>query len=310
MRALVTGGSGFIGSNLVDGLLAAGHEVSVLDDLSTGRRSNLEHALGAGAVLHEIDVTDATGVLQVVADFAPDAVFHLAAQIDVRRSVEDPAFDARVNLEGTLNVLEAARREGVSRFVYTSTGGALYGDAEVIPTPEDAPVRPLAPYGMSKYAAEQACALYARLHGLSTVTLRYGNVYGPRQDPLGEAGVVAIFCGLATFGGRATIYGDGHQTRDYVYVGDVVAANLAAVRSDARGAYNIGTGEETSVLELLAALRDLAPHRPLTAEHAPPRPGEVVRSCLACGRATRELGWRAETTLAEGLSRTLRATPS
>jgi UDP-glucose 4-epimerase len=225
----------------------------------------------------------------------------------VRRSVEDPAHDARVNFEGTLNLLEAARLAGARRVVYTSTGGGLYGDTDILPTPEDALAQPLAPYGHSKFAAEGACALYTRLHGLSTVTLRYSNVYGPRQDPLGEAGVVAIFCGKAIHGGRPLIFGDGHQTRDYIYVGDVVAANLLVAERDTEGAFNIGTGQETSVLELLAVLRELAPEQPLEPEFAPARAGEVSRSCLAVDLARSELGWAAETPLLEGLRVTLDA---
>ena len=206
-----------------------------------------------------MDIRDAGRLQDIFVSDAPDIVFHLAAQIDVRKSIEDPAFDAGVNVIGTINVLEAARTSGVRRVVNTSTGGAIYGDVRVIPTPESTAPRPMAAYGQSKFCAEAYCGWYERLHGLSAVTLRYGNVYGPRQDPLGEAGVVAIFCGKLIAGERPVIYGDGRQTRDYAYVADVVAANLAAARHpEAHGVYNVGTGSEASVLEVLAALRRAA----------------------------------------------------
>ena len=304
MRAVVTGGAGFIGSNLVDALLERGDEVTVLDDLSTGRRENLEPALAAGAELVDLDIRDAEAVIAVLERLRPRAVFHLAAQIDVRRSTRDPAFDARVNVEGTINLLQAALRARVARFVNTSTGGAIYGEARVLPAPEDHPVAPEAPYGQSKFAAEGYCELFRRLHGLSTVSLRYSNVYGPRQDPLGEAGVIAIFCGRLLAGERPTVFGDGLQTRDYVYVDDVVRANLLAVGSPAGGAFNIGRGVETTVLELVEAL---APHARdgFEPEHAPARPGEVRHNALDSTRAEAELGWRATVGLDEGLERTL-----
>jgi UDP-glucose 4-epimerase len=304
LKAIVTGGAGFIGSHVVDALLARGDEVAVIDDLSTGRRENLEDALSKGAVLREADIRDADRMRELVLAERPEVIFHLAAQIDVRKSVSDTAFDARINVEGTVNMLNAAREAGVRRFVNTSTGGAIYGEADVLPADEDTPSRPLAPYGQSKYAAEGYCHLYARLHGMSTVCLRYGNVFGPRQDPLGEAGVIAIFCGKLIDGERPTIFGDGTQTRDYIYVGDVVDANLAAAASDATGSYNIGRGEETSVLDLVEALREFANGRPFEPEHAPPRPGEVQRNSLDAGRAREVLGWQARTDLAEGLRRT------
>jgi len=303
--ALVTGGAGFIGSNLVDGLLAAGHEVAVVDDLSTGRRENLDGALAGGATLHELDVTDAPALRAVFDAVRPQLVFHLAAQIDVRRSVEDPAADARVNVEGTINVLAAAHAAGARRVVYSATGGAVYGESDVVPTPEDAPARPLAPYGQSKLAGEGYCALFARLHGLPAIALRYANVYGPRQDPLGEGGVIAIFCGCLTEGRTPTIYGDGRQTRDFVYVGDVVDANLAAAASDLTGSYNVGTGVETSVLDLVETLDGLGAGAPLEPVHADARAGEVRRSCLDASALRAALGWQARTPLAEGLRRTL-----
>jgi UDP-glucose 4-epimerase len=305
MTALVTGGAGFIGSNLVDALLARGERVVVVDDLSTGRRANLDDALAGGATLHELDVTDARALRALMEAERPQVVFHLAAQIDVRRSVEDPAADARVNVEGTINVLAAAHAAGARRVVYSATGGAVYGEAEQVPTPEDAPERPLAPYGQAKLAGEGYCALYARLHGLSTVALRYANVYGPRQDPLGEGGVIAIFCGCLAEGRTPTIYGDGEQTRDFVYVGDVVEANLAAADATLTGSYNVGTGVETSVLELVTTLDELGLGAPLAPRHAEARAGEVRRSCLDATRLHEALGWMPRTSLADGLRLTL-----
>ena len=300
MRAVVTGGAGFIGSHLVDALVARGYEVVVLDDFSTGRRANV----AADATLNECDVRDGAGVLELLAEARPEIVFHLAARTQVRRSVETPAEDARVNVEGTINVLEAARRIGVRRFVNASTGGAIYGDADRRPTPEDAPARPNAPYGQSKLAAEGYVDLYRRLHGTSTVTLRYGNVYGPRQDPYGEAGVVAIFCGRIIGGERLVVFGDGRQTRDYVYVEDVVAANLAAADADASGPFNVGHGVQTSVLELVRALSRIV-GRDVEVEHTDGRAGEVRFSALDPSRARRGLRWRARVDLADGLARTL-----
>jgi UDP-glucose 4-epimerase len=294
LRALVTGGAGFIGSNLVDALLAAGHGVAVLDNLAAGRRENVS----ADAPLHEVDVRDADAVGRVLREQRPEVVFHLAAQIDVRRSVSEPGFDADVNVGGTVALLEAARRHGVRRVVLASTGGALYGEAETVPTAESAPLAPMAPYGAAKAAAEAYCALYTRLYGLSTTSLRLANVYGPRQDPRGEAGVVARFCAARLDGRRAAVYGDGRQTRDYVYVGDVVDAFAAAARSPEMGALNIGTGVETSVLDLAAALK-------LGVAHEPERLGEVKRSCLDPSAARTALSWSADTSLADGLDRTL-----
>jgi UDP-glucose 4-epimerase len=304
MRTLVTGGAGFIGSHVVDALVERGDEVTVLDDVSTGRRDNLEQALANGAELVDGDIRDAGAVAELCDRARPEAIFHLAAQIDVRRSVADPALDARVNVEGTVNVLRAAHASGVPRVVNTSSGGAIYGEAQTIPAPEDHPVAPEAPYGLSKFCAENYCELFSRLHGLSTVSLRYGNVYGPRQDPLGEAGVIAIFCGKLLAGERPTIFGDGRQTRDYVYVGDVVAANLLAAESDAGGPFNVGVGVEVSVLDLVEGLRSHAADG-FDPEHAPNRPGEVQRIALDCSRAREELGWEAGVRLEDGLERTL-----
>src|SRR4051794_24134021 len=304
MKALVTGGAGFIGSNVVDALVARGDQVTVVDNLSTGRMTNLDGALERGAELVEADIRDAGAMRDVVTQAAPEAIFHLAAQIDVRHSVADPAFDARVNVEGTINMLAAAQAAGVRRFVNTSSGGAIYGEAQQIPAPESHPVAPEAPYGLSKFCAEQYCAIFERMHGLATVSLRYGNVYGPRQDPLGEAGVIAIFCGKVVDGGQPIVFGDGLQTRDYVYVGDVVAANLAAADSDATGPFNIGTGVESTVLDIVEALAPLSDGA-FEAQHQPERLGEVRHIALDTSRAREELGWESRVGLADGLRTTL-----
>jgi UDP-glucose 4-epimerase len=307
MRCLVTGGAGFIGSNLVDALLARGDEVTVVDDLSTGRRENLDEALAAGAELVELDIREADAVAAVARDSKPETIFHLAAQIDVRKSIADPAFDASINVGGTANVLEAARLAGTGRIVFVSTGGAIYGegDGQQLPLPESAPIAPLSPYGQSKFAGEGYLALYERLYGLSGVALRLGNVYGPRQDPLGEAGVIAIFCGRLRAGERPTVYGDGKQTRDYIYVGDVVSAALAAAGSKATGPINVGTGRETDVLELARQLGELEGTESFEPELAPARTGEVQRISIDPSRAERELGWQAKVGLEEGLRLTL-----
>jgi UDP-glucose 4-epimerase len=293
VRALVTGGAGFIGSNLVDALLAQGDEVHVLDDLSKGRRENVD----GRATLHVADVRDPDAAVDAS---RPDVVFHLAAQADVRVSVEQPELDADVNVLGTLRVLEAARRHG-AQVVFSSTGGAIYGECDG-PATEDAPRRPLAPYGTSKLCGEEYLATWNRLYGTAHVSLRFGNVYGPRQEPHGEAGVVAIFMGLLAAGGTPTIYGDGRQTRDYVYVGDVVDCVRRAAGC-AGGVYNVGTGRETSVLDLYDAIQAAAGIR-RAAEHAAPRLGELQRSVLDPSAAARDLGWRPGTPLADGLAAT------
>jgi len=313
MRAIVTGGAGFIGSNLVDGLIARGNQVTVIDDLSTGRRENLDGAIERGARLCVLDIRDAAELAGVVEQEHPDAIFHMAAQIDVRRSLAEPAWDSSINVGGTINVLEAARIHGVARVVNTSTGGAIYGDAQTIPSDEQTPPLPEAAYGQSKLSAEGYLGLYERLYGLSSVTLRYGNVYGPRQDPLGEAGVIAIFCGKLDAGEAPTIYGDGLQTRDFAYVGDVVAANLAAVDAPVTGPVNIGTGVETTVLELVKILGELGGVDGFTPQFEPARLGELARSCLDIGRARATLGWAPSVAIRDGLRLTLeaaRATPS
>jgi len=308
VRAIVTGGAGFIGSNLVDALLARGDDVLVVDDLSTGKESNLAPALAAGADLRVLDIRDGAALASLVGSSAPDVIFHLAAQIDVRKSIADPAWDAGINVQGTINVLEAARAHRVARVVNSSTGGAIYGDAEVIPSPETTTPLPEAAYGQSKLSAEGYLGLYERLYELSSVTLRYGNVYGPRQDPLGEAGVIAIFCGCVETGRQPKIFGDGRQTRDYVYVGDVVAANLTAAAAEVTGPVNIGTGRETSVLQIVDHLAAIVGAGGLTPIFEPPRLGELDRSCLDIRRAREMLGWEPKVELRDGLRMTLEAT--
>lgn len=309
-RALVTGGAGFIGSHLVDALLARGDEVRIVDDLSSGSEENLSGALAAGAELVVADVADPVAFADAVAGFAPDVVFHLAAQADVRRSVADPGFDARVNVLGTINALEIARGVPGCRFVFAATGGAVYGEGDDRPLPftEDSPPEPLVPYGTSKLAGESYVATYERLHGVPGAILRFGNVYGPRQDPHGEAGVVAIFCGRLRDGNSPTVFGDGSQTRDYIYVGDVVAACVAAADALAAGRrlsgpLNVGTGVETSVIDLLAALAD-ASATDGGHELAPARKGELHRVSIDPSAAAAELGWRPEVGLRDGLART------
>jgi UDP-glucose 4-epimerase len=304
VKALVTGGAGFIGSNLVDALVERGDDVTVVDDLSTGKRENLSGA-GAAADLVEADIRDSRGMRDLIDRVRPQVVFHLAAQIDVRKSTADPAWDAGINVLGTINLLQASLEARVDRFVNTSTGGAIYGEGRILPAPEDHPQAPEAPYGQSKFCAEGYCDLYSRLHGLSTVSLRYGNVYGPRQDPLGEAGVIAIFCGKLLADEEPTIFGTGEQTRDYVYVGDVVRANLAAAESRATGAFNVGLGVQTSVLPLVEALREISGKDAFEAELAPPRLGEVQHIAIDPARACGELGWEPQITLRDGLERTL-----
>jgi UDP-glucose 4-epimerase len=291
---VVTGGAGFIGSTLVDTLLARGDEVHVVDDLSSGRREQVAE----GATLHVRDIREPLD--EPFAQARPDAVFHLAAQVDVRRSVADPAADARTNVIGTVNVLEAARAHD-AQVLFTSTGGAIYGECEEPAREEDARL-PVSPYGTSKLAGEEYLAAWNRLYGSRHVALRLGNVYGPRQDPHGEAGVVAIFLSRIRDAKPATIFGDGRQTRDYVAASDVVRALVAAVGAPG-GVFNVGTGIETSVLELWSACRE-ASGVDADVVHEPPRLGELQRSVLDPARAQRELGWRAEIALDEGLRRT------
>jgi UDP-glucose 4-epimerase len=299
-RVLVTGGAGFIGSHLVDALLAGAHRVAILDDLSGGGLGRVAAPLARGAELHVEDVRDGEAVARVLTAVRPSVVFHLAAQTSVCASVADPVLDARANGEGTLHVLEAARRARVGRVVFTSTGGAIYGEPRQVPTPESAPPRPLSPYGQSKAAAEGYLALYGRLHGLSTVSLRLANVYGPGQEARAGGAVVALFAERLRAGLPLEVHGDGGQTRDWVFVGDVVDALLAAAASPARGPVNVGSGRETSVLALARQLCALGGGEGEIVFGAA-RQGEPRRSCLAVRRAAGLLGWRARTPLARGL---------
>jgi len=305
-RALVTGGAGFIGSHVADLFIEHGYDVTVLDNFASGRRENVPEK----ARLVELDLTSADAAV-LVRDGRFDVVCHLGAQIDVRKSVANPMFDASVNIAGTANLVEAVRASGhPTRFIFSSTGGALYGDFVTPPNLEDYPKDPESPYGIAKLSAEYYLAYYARVHRVDTVALRYANVYGPRQDPHGEAGVVAIFCNRILTGQPLTVFGDGSQTRDYVFVKDVARANLAAAtrdlppagRLDARG-FNIGTGIETSVIELAEALKRTA-GSDVPIQLAPPRPGEQQRSAVSIAKAARLLGWTPEVELDEGLEET------
>lgn len=297
MRILVTGGAGFIGSHLSDALVAAGHELVVADNLSTGHADNVP----AAAELARVDVTSAE-IERLILDFAPEAVFHLAAQADVRRSVVDPAFDAEVNVLGTVRVGTAAMRAGAKVMVLASSGGAVYGEQRDFPADEGHTTKPVSPYGVSKLCGELYLGHFSRSGGLRAIALRFANVYGPRQDPKGEAGVVAIFCGKALEGAPLTIFGDGKQTRDFVYVGDVVEANLKALAATGmRGSYNVGTGHETDINTLARLIGGPG----ATIRYDAARPGEQLRSVIDCKRAEMELGWKPTVTLEEGLARTM-----
>jgi UDP-glucose 4-epimerase len=300
MRVLVTGGAGFIGSHLTDAFIGRGDDVTVVDDLSAARPGRMPDEV----TLHKLSVADGAELSAVTAEVRPDLICHLAAQIDVRASVSQPAADAAANVVGTVNVLEAARATG-ARIVLASTGGALYGRDAPIPSLEDVLPLPESPYGVGKHCAEQYVVLYNRLHGTSHAVLRLANVYGPRQDPAGEAGAVAIFCAQVLAGERPTIFGDGLQTRDYIYIGDAVAALLAAADRGRPGTWNIGSGTEVSVLELADVIGQIA-GRTVEPIFAPARPGELLRSALASERAERDLGWTASTPLAAGVARVYR----
>ncbi len=298
-KILITGGAGFIGSHIADHFLGAGHQVVIVDDLSTGRRENVP----SGVTLFEADITDREALEEAFRREKPTVVSHHAAQINVRRSVEDPAADAHINIVGMLRVIEAARSHGVKRVIFASSGGAVYGEPEEIPVPESSSLHPISPYGVAKLAGEHYLACAAATYGMSTVSLRYANVYGPRQDPQGEAGVISIFIDRILQGEMPVVFGDGKQTRDYVYVGDVARANVAAL-AKGDGIYNIGTGKETSVLELLDTVRDkMGCDGPV--RHEDERAGEVRRTALDCCLARKELGWRAGTDLGKGLARTV-----
>jgi UDP-glucose 4-epimerase len=302
MKIVVTGGAGFIGSHLADAFVGAGHDVAVIDNLSSGERAQVP----AAARFHEADIRSDAAIHAIESE-KPDVLCHHAAQMNVRRSVEDPAYDADVNVLGMLRLLETAKKAGTKTVLFASSGGTVYGETDRFPTSEQEPTVPVCPYGVSKLSGEHYLEYYRRVFGMRYVALRYANVYGPRQNPHGEAGVVSIFC-RALLGGQgampAQIYGDGLQTRDYVFVGDVVRANVAALASDYCGAVNIGTGQETSVVDLHARLRALTGCSVLP-EHAPAKDGEVRRSVLDCSHAARVLGWKPSVTLDEGLAATV-----
>jgi UDP-glucose 4-epimerase len=298
MNAVATGGAGFIGSHIVDALVAQGRTATVFDDLSSGKRENVR----AGIALTVGDVRDKEAVRAAVSG-SVDCVFHLAAQIDVRKAVEDPGLDAQVNIGGTINVLNACVEAHVRRFVMSSTGGALYGEPSTLPASEQSAIQPLSPYGVSKYCAEQYVEYFHRMYGLETVILRYANVYGPRQDPTGEGGVVGIFARRILLGQVCIVYGDGEQTRDFVFVDDVAQANMLAMQGPL-GTFNIGTGVETSLNQLLTVFERVVGH-PVARQYAPARAGEVRRIALNAEKARHELGWKPMVSLEDGLGQTL-----
>ena len=299
MKILVTGGAGFIGSHLVDRLILEGHEVVVVDNLSTGKRKNLNRS----ARFYKMDI-QSRGLERVFRNERPSMVMHLAAQMDVRRSVADPIFDAQVNILGTVNLLEQAVKHGTRKVIFASSGGAIYGDQEVFPAQESHPTRPLSPYGISKLAGEYYLYYYHCGSGIQYVSLRYSNVYGPRQDPEGEAGVVSIFSRKMLAGEQAVINGNGRQTRDFVFVEDVVEGNLAAMGKDVEGTYNVGTGVETSVNDLFRTLADLTGST-CKEIHGPAKKGEQARSAIDATRLKQTIGWESKTSLREGLARTV-----
>ncbi len=298
MKIVVTGGAGFIASQIVDAYIERGHEVHILDDFSTGQESNLNPK----ATVHRIDIAEPK-TAKLVEQIKPEVLSHHAAQMDVRHSVADPAFDARVNIIGFINLLEACKNAGAKKVIFASSGGAVYGEQEIFPAPESHATEPASPYGVSKRTGELYLSYYQQAFGLPYIALRYANVYGPRQSTRGEAGVVAIFLSLLLSGKTPVINGDGRQTRDYVYVGDVVAANVAALESSFVGQINIGTGVETDVVTIYEHLR-AAVGSGIKAEHGPAKTGEQRRSCLDASRAAAILGWRPQMALRDGLQRT------
>lgn len=301
MKILVTGGAGFIGSNVADAYIEAGHEVAVLDNFTTGKKENLNPK----AKLFEVDLRDKQ-LEQIIADFAPQVINHHAAQIDVRKSVSDPIYNAEVNEIGTLNLLNAAVKSKVGKIIFSSTGGAIYGEvAKKSGADENHPQEPISPYAITKRSVEMYLYAFKVLHGLKYTILRYGNVYGPRQDPLGEAGVIAIFIGKMLKGETPTIFGDGKQLRDYVYVGDVAAANLIALEQGEGQTYNIGTGKGVSVNELFAHLKEIMKF-PGEVVYAPARAGELFRSVLNAKKIKKELGWKPKVSIKKGLKLTLK----
>jgi len=299
MKVLVTGGAGFIGSHVVDRLILEGHEVVVVDNLATGKRRNINRA----ARFYKMDI-QSWRLERVFRNERPNVVMHLAAQMDVRKSVEDPMFDAQVNVLGTLNVLQQAVKHGVRKVIFSSSGGAIYGEQETYPAPETHVMKPLSPYGLSKLCGEQYLSYFQRVSGLQAVSLRYANVYGPRQDPEGEAGVVAIFIQKMLNGEQAVINGNGRQTRDFVFVDDVVEANLAMMGQETQGTYNVGTGVETSINDLF---RILVQHTGSTCKemHGPAKKGEQARSVIDSAKLRHEVSWDPKADLSDGLKKTV-----
>jgi UDP-glucose 4-epimerase len=295
MRILVTGGAGFIGSQVADRYIELGHDVAIVDCLTTGRLENLNPK----ATFYEKNICDAD-LMQVFEEFKPEVVNHHAAQVNVRRSVEDPAYDAEVNVKGTINICQCAVAAKCRKIIYISSGGAMYGDPEIIPANEETPANPLCPYGCSKYVGEKYVQLYAKLYDIAFTALRYANVYGPRQDPHGEAGVVAVFSEILFGGKQPKIFGDGTKTRDYVYVKDAVEASVLALEQGDGRSYNVGTGVQTTDDEIFAAIRD-ASGVDIEAEHTEFRAGEVRHIALDTSRIQAELGWKATTPLSEGM---------
>lgn len=299
MKIAVTGGAGFIASHIADAYLSLGHEVVIIDNLSTGKRENIP----ANARFIEMDVND-PGIPALFMEEKFDIVNHHAAQMDVRVSVQDPTYDARINILGGINIYESALRSGVKKIIFASSGGTVYGEQEYFPADERHPTKPISPYGIAKLSNEQYLYYYAHVHGLPSVAFRYANIYGPRQNPHGEAGVIAIFAQKLLKGEQPVINGDGLQTRDYVYVGDVVAANILALQPQMIGAYNIGTGIETDVNTLFGHLRDLS-QSTCEEQHAPAKQGEQMRSVLSHERIFASFGWTPKMDIVEGLSKTV-----
>ncbi|HSE57872.1 MAG TPA: SDR family oxidoreductase [Nitrospiraceae bacterium] len=299
MKVLVTGGAGLIGSHLVDRLVQEGHDVVVVDNLSTGKRKNVNRA----ATFYKADI-QSSRLERVFRNERPSVIMHLAAQMNVRRSVDDPMFDASVNILGTLNVIEQAARHGARKVVFASSGGAIYGEQDIFPAPESHPTRPLSPYGISKLSGEHYLSYYQRASGIQAVSLRFANVYGPRQDPEGEAGVVAIFIQKMLTGEQPVINGNGRQTRDFVFVEDVVEANLLVMGQGIEGVFNVGTSSETTVNELFAILKELT-KSDCKEVHGPAKKGEQLRSTIDATKLRQQLGWEPKVGLSEGLRKTV-----
>ncbi len=300
MKILVTGGAGFIASQIVDEYIRLGHQVSIIDNLSTGRRININPL----AKFYETDIREAASVREIFEQGNFDVLNHHAAQMDVRKSVDDPVFDASVNIVGVLTLLESAVKTGVKRVIFASSGGAIYGEQDYFPADEFHPTRPISPYGVAKLTTEQYLFYYKAVYGMDSVSLRYANIYGPRQNPHGEAGVVAIFTTKLLAGGQPVINGDGKQTRDYVFVGDVVQANVLALNCDGSSVFNIGTGVETDVNQLFHYLKKSA-NSSAVEKHVEAKKGEQSRSVLTSAKIEKQLGWKPSVTLAEGLHRTV-----